>query len=91
MKKMAHHDCWHCGGSISSYPNCCQETQDDYIEGQKRKWAEDNAKRQLKEKHEQEIKDLAKNWLEGGTYEDDELYFDFYLAKVKPIRGAKLR
>jgi hypothetical protein len=88
---MAHYDCSYCGGSLYDYPNCCQESQDFYIEGQKKKWARDKAKEQLRARHELEIMDLAKNWLNGKSYENDKLYFEIYLKEIKPIRGAKLR
>jgi len=88
---MAHYDCHYCGGSLYDYPNCCQERQDEYIEQQRKKWALDKATEQLKAKHGQEITDLSKNWLNGKTYENDELYLNIYLKDIKPIKKAKLR
>jgi hypothetical protein len=84
---MAHYDCWNCGGSLYDYPNCCQETQDDYIEIKKIEWARNKAT-QLSEEH---IDRLMKKLLDDEAYRNDECFIDINLKEIKPIRGAKLR
>lgn len=89
---MAHYDCRHCGASMWERPNCCQKEQDSYIEGQKKQWAEDNAKRKLVEKHKKEIKVLAEVLFDNKDYHHDKMFISVYLSEVSgPTKGEKLK
>jgi len=86
---MKSRDCKYCGGPPSSYPNCCHHAQFTYKEKQKKRWAREKAEDILEKKHKDEIFRLMNKLLDNREYENDSRFFDYYLSRIKPIKGAK--